>query len=150
MRLKTYVIKVTGGNELNVRDKLSKLQQMYAAVPTYLMEIRKGGVWRICEKVLIPGYVFIKCELTPDIYYKVKNTTFVTGWLGKGEPTSLTESDEEFVKLICNNGEPIPIQNKASEILCKTTMKIVNKRQRRVKVLVEVFGKTHTLTLGYQ
>ncbi len=145
-----YAISVCSGNEFAVRNILNDIDGVSAMVPTCLVYIRKGGVWKIHEKRILPGYVFVECRLSHDIYYRVKKTVFVSGWIGGGEPIPLNEADEKFVQLIYNEGRPIPVQSFGFEILKMTAIKSIDKRARRVRVTIPLMGKIHTLTLGYE
>ena len=67
-------------------------------IPTEeVVEVRKGKK-KVSSRKFFPGYILINVEMNKDIWYMIKNTPKVTGFLGGGgEPVPL--SDDE-VKLI--------------------------------------------------
>ena len=93
-----YAISVTGGKEFQVFEELKKIDGIKALLPTNMIVIRKAGIWREKEKVLIPGYIFIKCKFNYDLYYKVKSIPCVTSWIGKGVPSVMSIEDESFIE----------------------------------------------------
>ena len=58
-----------------------------------LMEM-KYGVKKTVEKKMFPGYVLINMVMNDDIWYVVRNTRGVTGFVGPGsKPVPLTEAE---------------------------------------------------------
>lgn len=101
-----YVVKVKGGSEKQVYGKLSD-DGLKAAVPSEDRIIRRGGNWTHEEYILFPGYVFIQCEYTPELYYRVKDNG-VQYWLGyDGKPKALSGTECEWIRLLTNNGVPL-------------------------------------------
>ncbi len=101
-----YVIHTYSGYEQKV--KLSLLEQFDRSeskerlgeivIPTEeVVEVRKGKK-KISSRKFFPGYVLINVDMTQDIWYMIKDTPKVTGFLGGGgTPVPLSE---EEVKLI--------------------------------------------------
>jgi transcriptional antiterminator NusG len=146
---KMYAVRAQSGEEATILHELTKIKGVRPVLPRNIVEIRKGGVWRKYEKVLIPGYIFVDCELSADIYYKVKNTPYVHGWVGGGSPTPMNEEDKGFIDFMANSGEPIPVLKFDSPYLKKSVIRSVDKRQRRIKATIMIMGKAHTVTFGY-
>ncbi len=144
-----YAIRAQSGEETMVLHELLKLKGVRPALPRNILEQRRGGSWQQYERVLIPGYVFLECTLSADIYYKVKNTAYVHGWVGGGCPTPMNEEDRSFIDFMANDGEPIPVLKFDSPYLKKSIIKSVDKRQRRIKATIMIMGKAHTVTFGY-
>lgn len=145
-----YVVSVTSGKELQIKKELNKLSGVEAVLPTNIVEIRKGGAWHPVEKILIPGYIFLRCRYDTSLYYKVKNTVGVTNWLGKGKPEALTEADEKFVDFFANGGKPIPVLTFDSPFVRKAIIKRVDKHRRRITATMRIFDNVHTVTFGYR
>lgn len=54
----------------------------------------KNGVKKTVEKKMFPGYVLINMVMNDDIWYVVRNTRGVTGFVGPGsKPVPLTEAE---------------------------------------------------------
>ena len=106
MSMNWYVIHTYSGYEQKV--KLSLLEQFDRSeskerlgeivIPTEeVVEVRKGKK-KISSRKFFPGYVLINVDMTQDIWYMIKDTPKVTGFLGGGA-TPVPLSEEE-VKLI--------------------------------------------------
>lgn len=145
-----YVISVMGGKEFELRRKLNQISGIEAVLPTNMVDIRRGGMWHPEEKILIPGYIFIRCRYSTNMYYKIKNLPGVISWLGHGKPEALTEDDEKFVDFFGNGGKPIPILTFDSPFVRKAIIKRVDKHRRRITATMKIFGKVHTVTFGYR
>lgn len=145
-----YAISVTGGKEFQVLEELKKIDGIKALLPTNMIVIRKAGIWREKEKVLIPGYIFIKCKFNYDLYYKVKSIPCVTSWIGKGVPSVMSIEDESFIEFLSNNGEAIPVQSIISPFVKKSVIKKLDKHARRITATLCICDKVHTVTFGYK
>ena len=147
--IRMYALTSGSGEELKALSQLCKIEGIRTYLPQVTICERRGGAWHPKEKMLIPGYVFAECNLTPEIYYKVKNAAYIRGWIGKGEPTPMSEEDAKFISFMANGGKPIPMLHFDSPFLKKSIIRAVDKRQRRIKATIMVMGKTHTVTFGY-
>ena len=60
-------------------------------IPTEeVVEVRKGKK-KVSSRKFFPGYILINVEMNQDIWYMIKNTPKVTGFLGgSSEPVSYT------------------------------------------------------------
>ncbi len=145
-----YVIAVNSTQEKDALACLKKIEGIEVILPSCIRQKRHGGVWREYESIIIPGYIFIECKFSDALYYKVKNSLYVRGWLGGSRPVKMIEKDAEFIRFIANGGKPMPIIDAKSEMMKKATITIINKRARKIKFRVEVFGQGHTLTLGWK
>ncbi|MBO5369424.1 MAG: transcription termination/antitermination NusG family protein [Clostridia bacterium] len=144
-----YAIAASSGNEQKAAEQLRKIDKIKIHMPRNIIAERRGGVWHEKEKMLIPGYLFVECILTPEIYYGVKESSFVSGWIGKGQPVPMSEEDAEFIFFMANGGKPIPMLKFDSPFLKKSIIRAVDKRQKRIKATIMVMGKSHTVTFGY-
>ena len=154
-----YVLHVRTGKETAVRDEL-KRQGLDAEVPTEIVSERKGGKWRERTKTLLPGYVFTRLQLTDEEFYVVKSVPSVIRFLGVGRPEPIRDEEEEYIRWISNNGEPLG----GSDILLEEGNRAivldgplfgregviawVNKRQRRVGVAITINGSQKVFSLS--
>lgn len=91
-----YVIQVIGGQEQIVIRQINKLVDKSAYidcfVPQYEVKKKFSGVWKYCEEILFPGYVFVDTK-TPELLkrelYKVSRMTKL-----------LHDGNEHFVPLV--------------------------------------------------
>jgi len=78
-----FVVWTLTGKELDVLDAIKRAPGVTAALcPVEQVWYRRGGQWEGRMQVMIPGYVFIQCNMDTTIYYRVRGTPHVIGWLG--------------------------------------------------------------------
>ena len=100
---KWYVIHTYSGYENKVKTTLEKmvenrgLQEMIqeVKVPTEDIIEVKDGKKKVVQRKKFPGYVFVKMVYNEEIWYIVRNTRGVTGFVGPNanRPLPLTEED---------------------------------------------------------
>ncbi|MDI4567746.1 MAG: transcription termination/antitermination protein NusG [Mycoplasma sp.] len=109
---KWYMISTIAGKEkqaielLKTRVQLEKKSSEFESFEIMTIPVITSKEWekkqkklkyRISEKNLYPGYIFIKMEMTNDNWFLVRNTENITGLVGssgqhtKPTPISLTE-----------------------------------------------------------
>ena len=85
-----YVIHTYSGYENKVKMTLEQIVEnrgiqdyiQEVSVPTEEVVEIKDGKKKIVQRKLYPGYVLVKMILTDDIWYIVRNTRGVTGFVG--------------------------------------------------------------------
>ena len=103
MSKKWYVLHTYSGYEKKVKTTLDKLvenrglQEMIQEikVPTEEVIEVKDGKKKVIQRKKFPGYVFVKMVYNEEIWYIVRNTRGVTGFVGPNanRPLPLTEED---------------------------------------------------------
>ena len=114
-----YVVHTQTGHEERVKAQLEKRVATANAqefitqilIPTEKVSEVRGGKKKIMERKFFPGYVLIEMELNDDIWYLIKNTPGITGFIGPGaKPQPLKE--EEVAHILKQTEEskekPIP------------------------------------------
>lgn len=94
-----YVIQVVGGQEHTVSNQIEKLvdSSTYGScfIPQYEIKKRYSGVWKYCNEVLFPGYVFVDTK-TPEAFRKELNkVSRMTKMLHDGSEHFIPLADEE-------------------------------------------------------
>lgn len=96
-----YVVSTYSGHENKVKEKLEMKAEslgmqdyIYRVVVPVQKEVEvKNGVEKEKEKKMFPGYILVEMVMTDDVWYIVRNTPGVTGFIGssgKGaKPTPL-------------------------------------------------------------
>src|SRR3990167_8888221 len=106
MDKKWYVVHTYSGYEGKVKSNMEERLKNSAMegkvsqilVPTEDVVEVKGGKKKISTRKYFPGYIMIEMEMDDDIWYVIKNTPKVTGFLGGTRPTPLDE--EEINRLL--------------------------------------------------
>lgn len=175
--MKWYVLRVASNKEEQVREALQRkvaiedLQDRVGRilVPTLKEKRMKGGVLRVVERKLYPGYVFVEmaCEedgaVAEKVWFMVKETTGVGDFIGSdGKPTSMPEHDvvqmlaasekaEEQPGLSGLNiqvGDQVKITDGAFENY-EGEVESVDERRGMVNVIVSIFGRMTPVEVGY-
>lgn len=109
-----YVVSTYSGHENKVKEKLEMKAEslgmqdyIYRVIVPVQKEIEvKNGVQKEKEKKMFPGYILVEMVMTDDVWYIVRNTPGVTGFIGssgKGaKPTPL--QPYEVDKILGNMG----------------------------------------------
>lgn len=154
-----YVLQVKPSCDMAVRAGLVR-EGLAAYVPRRELIIRKSGGWSKEISLLFPGYVFIECDFTPEIFYTVKSVGDVVRWLGK--PTPIKYSEENFLRLMINGGVPIP--ESTADVDSGGNVKItggwlLDKQEhikgyniRKKRALLEIYfgGRIHRTSVGVE
>ena len=165
-----YVIHTYSGYEQKV--KLSLLEQFDRSeskerlgeivIPTEeVVEVRTGKK-KISSRKFFPGYVLIKVDMTQDIWYMIKDTPKVTGFLGGGgTPVPLSEEEVKLImeqmrgestrlkpKVLFEKGEDVRVIE-GPFVNFNGTVEDVNHDKGKVKVMVSIFGRATPVELEF-
>ena len=166
-----YVIHTLTGKEervkagLDAQVKNNNLEEQVGRilVPTeQVSEITKLGRKKITKRHYYPGYVLIQMEWSDQLWYMIKNTTGVTGFIGAGKkPLPLKESE---VKTILRQAEekkekPVPkvIFEKGETLRVKEgpftnfsgIVEEIYPDKGKLKMAVSIFGRSTPVELDY-
>ncbi len=170
MSMNWYVIHTYSGYEQKV--KLSLLEQFDRSeskerlgeivIPTEeVVEVRKGKK-KISSRKFFPGYVLINVDMTQDIWYMIKDTPKVTGFLGGGgTPVPLSEEEVKLImeqmrgestrlkpKVLFEKGEDVRVIE-GPFVNFNGTVEDVNHDKGKVKVMVSIFGRATPVELEF-
>lgn len=155
-RARWYVVHTYSGYENKVKANLEKIVEnrnlqdwIYdVQVPVEESVEIKDGKKRIVMKKIFPGYVLIKMIMSDDLWYIVRNTRGVTGFVGPGsKPVPLTDEEvnsmgvvEKTVNIELQIGENIKVISGPLENFL-ATVKEINPEKHKIKALVNMFGR---------
>jgi transcriptional antiterminator NusG len=97
-----YVLHTYSGHENRVKINLEqKVRSMdmsenleQVLVPTQQVTEIKDGKKKVLTKTSFPGYVLVKMDLNDDLWYIIRSTPGVMGFVGgNNNPTPLEEED---------------------------------------------------------
>ncbi|MDO5738027.1 MAG: transcription termination/antitermination protein NusG [Eubacteriales bacterium] len=113
---KWYVIHTYSGYENKVKDTLEMIVEnrgledyiQEISVPTEQVVEIKDGKRKIYDRKIYPGYVLVKLILTDEIWYIVRNTRGVTGFVGPSSTHPVPLTDEELMIMgLVQNLDPV-------------------------------------------
>jgi transcription termination/antitermination protein NusG len=126
-----------------------------------VVEVRKGKK-KISSRKFFPGYVLISVEMSQDIWYMIKNTAKVTGFLGSGgKPVPLSEEEVVAVKAQISGEASQPKHKFSFEkgenvrvidgpfVNFNGTVDEVNQDKGKVRVMVSIFGRATPVELEF-
>ncbi|RKY37139.1 MAG: transcription termination/antitermination protein NusG [Candidatus Omnitrophota bacterium] len=163
-----YVVHTQTGHEERVKSILEKRIQDFnnkdlisqIFIPTEKVSEVRSGKRRIMERKFFPGYLLIEMDLTDQVWYCIKNTQGITGFIGPGSrPQALRDEEVASIlkqaedskekpipKVIFTIGESVkiiegPFTNFNGDI------KEVYPNKGKIKVMVSIFGRSTPVDL---
>ena len=125
------------------------------------MEV-KGGKRQAVVRKKLPGYLFVRLDLTDESWSAVRNTPGVTGFVGQtSRPTPLTI--DEVVAMIAPPKQKAVVATKAVDFevgesitvtdgpfaTLPATINEINLDNQKLKVLVSIFGRETPVELSF-
>jgi len=167
--MKWYILHTYSSYEKRVRDTLrERLRQLGMAdkvgeilVPEEdVVEVRSGKK-RVSKRKFFPGYVVIEMEMDEDIWYAVKETQRVTGFLGDKEPVPLSPDEVARLREQLSGAAEKPRPKYAYDVgehvrvtagpfaNFSGVLEEVNPERGKVKVMVSIFGRSTPVELEF-
>lgn len=143
---------------LNMEDFIYQIE-----VPTEEVTEIKSGKRQLVTRKKLPGYLFVRMELTDESWSAVRNTPGVTGFVGhSNHPTPLTldevasqlapapkEHKVEAPKVVdFEVGESVTVMDGPFATL-PATINEINPDAQKLKVLVSIFGRETPVELSF-
>ena len=144
-------------SSLNMEDFIYQIE-----VPTEeVMEV-KGGKRQAVVRKKLPGYLFVRMDLTDESWSAVRNTPGVTGFVGQtSRPTPLTL--DEVVKQLAPPKQKTVVAQKAVDFevgesitvtdgpfaTLPATINEISLDSQKLKVLVSIFGRETPVELSF-
>ena len=172
-----FAVHTYSGFEQKVRDSLlqrAEIQGLMDKVGDVLIPIEnvvemRGGRKVVTAKKVLPGYIFVQLEWGTDVYYLVKQTPKVTGFVGgstdsKGMPQKPSPVDAADVERIVHRVEESKEEPKPKFTFEKgETVRItegpfanfsgkveeINEDNSTLKVMVTIFGRATPVELDF-
>lgn len=141
---------------LNLSARVSEI-----LIPTEdVMEV-KGGKKQVFTKRSFPGYVFVKMEIDDEVWYAIRNTPKVSGFVGGAKPSPLLDSEVDAIvrqmketserpqpKVLFEPGESVRIIDGPFSNFTGVVDNIYPE-QGKLKVMVTIFGRSTPVELEY-
>ena len=144
-------------SSLNVEDYIFQIE-----VPTEEVTEVKGGKRQQVVRKKLPGYLFVRMDLTDESWSAVRNTPGVTGFVGHtSRPSPLTV--DEVVKQLAPPKQKTVVATKSVDFevgesitvtdgpfaTLPATINEVNLDSQKLKVLVSIFGRETPVELSF-
>ena len=170
MNKQWFVIHTLTGQEEKVKTSLQKVIESgqsagnisQVLVPMEKVSEVKAGKKKISERRVFPGYVLVEMELSDDIWYLIKSTPGVSGFVGSGiKPVPLREEEVNQIltasqekmekptpKVIFDKGEAVRITEGPFNNF-NGMVEEINPEKGKLKVMVTIFGRATPVELEY-
>ncbi|MBN2097633.1 MAG: transcription termination/antitermination factor NusG [Candidatus Omnitrophica bacterium] len=170
MAKKWYVIHTQTGYEDKIKLNIEKLIQekslqdqiFQILIPTEKVSEVKGGKKKISFRKFFPGYVLIEMDLSDKLWYLIKSTPGVTGFIGaRARPQALREKEIKAIlrqaeerkekptpKVVFEKGEGIRVIDGPFTNF-NGIVEEVNPNKGKIKVTVSIFGRATPVELEY-
>lgn len=142
---------------LGLSDKISNI-----LIPTEEVVELKKGKKTVSTRKFFPGYILIKMEMNDELWYLVKNTPKVTGFVGPGtKPVPISEDEAaEIIRQVESGGERprhrvLYVAGETVRIIdgpftnFSGIVEGVKPDKGRLKVMVSIFGRSTPVDLDF-
>lgn len=160
-----YVVHTYSGYENKVKANIEKMienrklqdQILEVSVPMQDVIEVKNGVRKRVQKKMFPGYVLLHMVMNDDVWYVVRNTRGVTGFVGPDskQPVPLSDAEmrnmgikDEDVLLEFEIGDTVMVVTGVWE---NTTgvIKQINPHKQIVTINVDMFGRETPVEISF-
>lgn len=169
--MKWYAMRSVTGKEAKLKEYIEKECEhnpvLAKHVSQVLLPMEKQAVMRngkrvVKEKVALPGYLFVECEMIGDTAHDLRFMPNCLGFLGGlDEPTPVRQSD--INRMVGAAEETELIEEVDIPYVVNETVKVtdgpfsgfsgiieeVNTEKRSLKVIVKIFGRNTPLELNF-
>jgi len=165
-----YVLRVASNKEDRVRESLERRVKIEGLgeligkilVPTERISRVRGGVKRVAERKLYPGYVFIEMEMEENgsipeqAWFLIKETTGVGDFIGsEGKPSAMNDPEVEkmlaiaerpdqtqsMVTLQYKKGDRVKIREGSFENF-EGEVESIDEQKQTITVLITIFSRS--------
>ncbi len=164
-----YVVHTLSGLEQKVKNTLEskiKTDEMndfisQILIPTENVSEVKAGKKTITKRKFFPGYVLVEMSLTDEVWYFIKTTPGVIGFVGSGKPVALMQKEVDEIlsqiedkkekvkpKVLFDKGETVKV-NDGPFVNFTGMIDDVNPEKGKLKVMVSIFGRATPVELEY-
>ncbi|MCM1489742.1 MAG: transcription termination/antitermination protein NusG [Muribaculum sp.] len=169
-----YVLRAISGKEAKVKEVLDAAIKntdlgKYVSevlIPTEKVYVTRSGKKVVKDRTLFSGYVFVKCILTGEVQYELRNTSnvidFLRGRAKNSEPESLRESEvmnmlgaADALNDSPESSDDAYFAGEAVKVISgpfsgfSGVIKEVSRETQKLKVEVKIFGRPTDLELEY-
>ena len=169
-----YVVHTQSGYEKKVKQNLEARTQSMSmedsihecVIPMEDVVEFKNGKKQVVQKKVFPGYLLVRCDMTDDSWYVIRNTPGITGFVGQGaKPSPLPRRDVENFLTVKEEGDEVSTKRGKPRLEYEEgeTVRVkegpfadfsgeiveINEDQLKVKVLVNIFGRETPVELEF-
>lgn len=109
-----YVMQVYSGRERYCKELIQKNVERKlldeCRIPRYLEPRKKNGNWIVEEKILFPGYLFVRSNKIEDLFFQLKKVPRMTKILRMEEDfVPLNAAEQNFILQFTNDNQAVGV-----------------------------------------
>ena len=160
-----YVVHTYSGYENKVKANIEKIientkmedQILEVSVPMQDVIEVKNGIKKLVQKKMFPGYVLLHMVMNDDVWYVVRNTRGVTGFVGPDSKQPVPLTDLEMRSMGIKNKE-LTVDFEVGETVIVTSglwenttglIKQINTHKQIVTISVDMFGRETPVEISF-
>ena len=161
-----YVVHTYSGYENKVKVNIEKMienrkledQILEVSVPMQDVIEVKNGVKKRVQKKMFPGYVLLHMVMNDDVWYLVRNTRGVTGFVGPDSKQPVPLSEVEMRSLGIKDNQEVVVEFEIGDTVIvvsgvweNTTgvIKQINTHKQSVTINVDMFGRETPVEISF-
>ncbi|MFT4147112.1 MAG: transcription termination/antitermination protein NusG [Mobilitalea sp.] len=161
-----YVVHTYSGYENKVKANIEKtienrkLQDQIVEVSVPMQDVIevKNGVKKRVQKKMFPGYVLLHMVMNDDVWYVVRNTRGVTGFVGPDSKQPVPLTDTEMRSMGIKNDDTISLDFEIGDTVTVISgvwentsgvIKQINPHKQIVTISVDMFGRETPVEIGF-
>ena len=118
----------------------------------------KNGVKKKVQKKMFPGYVLLHMVMNDDVWYVVRNTRGVTGFVGPDSKQPVPLTDTEMRSMGIKNDDTISLDFEVGDTVTVISgvwentsgvIKQINPHKQIVTISVDMFGRETPVEIGF-
>lgn len=152
-----YENKVKANIEKTIENRKLEDQILEVSVPMQeVMEV-KNGVKKLVQKKLFPGYVLLHMVMNDEVWYVVRNTRGVTGFVGPDskQPVPLSEDEIRSMGIVSDEiivdfevGDTVTVISGVWENTLGV-IKQINNQKQSITINVDMFGRETPVEISF-
>ena len=152
-----YENKVKANIEKTIENRKLQDQILEVSVPMQDVIEVKNGVKKRVQKKMFPGYVLLHMVMNDDVWYVVRNTRGVTGFVGPDSKQPVPLSDTEMRSMGIKSDE-VSVDFEIGDTVTVTSgvwenttgvIKQINTHKQIVTISVDMFGRETPVEIGF-
>lgn len=162
---KWYVVHTYSGYENKVKANIEKMienrklqdQILEVSVPMQDVIEVKNGVRKRVQKKMFPGYVLIHMVMNDDVWYVIRNTRGVTGFVGPDSKQPVPLSEDEMYGMGIKDDDLV-VEFEVGDTVTVVTgvwenttgvIKQINPHKQIVTINVDLFGRETPVEIDF-
>jgi transcriptional antiterminator NusG len=161
-----YVIQVSTGGEHNIQAqceaRIPSTVLSKCFIPCYEEKRKVKGEWKIVERLLFPGYVFLVTEQVEELYFELQKVIGMTKLLGtEDEIIPLKDSEVEFLQSFGGEKQIVEMSTgiiEGSKVIVESgplkgregLIKKIDRHKRKAYLELDMFGRSQRVEVGLE